>query len=159
MVLLDTENKMDKPEEPFLKVEHLVTQFFTQKGIVKALDGVSLSIGKGEVLGLVGESGCGKSVTATSIMDLIIDPPGRIVDGKIFVDGFNIIGDLQKLASIKVKSDTNVKIKRSTRQIKRHNTIISKIRGNKIAMIFQGHVFKFSYLVHNFIGKVEKYVP
>ena len=137
MVLLDTENKMDKPEEPFLKVEHLVTQFFTQKGIVKALDGVSLSIGKGEVLGLVGESGCGKSVTATSIMDLIIDPPGRIVDGKIFVDGFNIIGDLQKLASIKVKSDTNVKIKRRTRQIKRHNTIISKIRGNKIAMIFQ----------------------
>ena len=53
MVLFDTENKMDKPEEPFLKVEHLVTQFFTQKGIVKALDGVSLSIGKGEVLGLL----------------------------------------------------------------------------------------------------------
>ena len=70
-------------------------------------------------------------------MDLIIDPPGRIVDGKIFVDGFNIIGDLKKLASIKVKNETNVKIKRSTRQIKRHNTIISKIRGNKIAMIFQ----------------------
>lgn len=137
MVLLDTENKMDKPEEPFLKVENLVTQFFTQKGIVKALDGVSLSIRKGEVLGLVGESGCGKSVTATSIMDLIIDPPGRIVQGKIFVDGFNIIGDLKKLATIKVKSDTNVKIKRRTKLIKRHNTIISKIRGNKIAMIFQ----------------------
>lgn len=138
MTLLETENKTSNAkEEPFLKVENLKTQFFTQKGIVKALDGVSLSIRKGEVLGLVGESGCGKSVTATSIMDLIIDPPGRIIGGNIFVDGFNIIGDLSKLATITIKSETNVKIKRRHKLIKRHNSIISRIRGNKIAMIFQ----------------------
>lgn len=137
MTELETENKVTTEEEAFLKVENLVTQFFTQKGIVKALDGVNLSIKKGEVLGLVGESGCGKSVTATSIMDLIIDPPGRIIKGNIFVDGFNIIGDLPKLATINIKSETKVKIKRRHKLIKRHNTIISKIRGNKIAMIFQ----------------------
>lgn len=137
MAVLETENEINTKEEPFLKVERLVTQFFTQKGIVKALDGVDLTIKRGEVLGLVGESGCGKSVTATSIMDLIIDPPGRIVKGNIYVDGFNIIGDLQKLATINIKSETNVKIKRRQKLIKRHNTIISKIRGNKIAMIFQ----------------------
>ncbi len=121
----------------YVRVENLVTRFFTARGIVKALDGVSLSINKGEIFGLVGESGCGKSVTANSIMDLIPDPPGRIVSGNIYIDGFNIISDLEKMSTINVKSETNVKLKRRKRYIKRHNYILSRIRGKKIAMIFQ----------------------
>jgi len=124
-------------EEPYLIVEDLVTRFFTSKGIVKALEKVSFSVRRGEVYGLVGESGCGKSVTATSIMDLIPDPPGRIMGGKVYIDGFNILNDLPKLARITIKSETNVIIKRNKRLQKRHNYIMSKIRGKKIAMIFQ----------------------
>lgn len=135
---METEVKQSEvKEENYVEVRDLVTQFFTFKGIVKAIDGVDLSVKRGEVFGLVGESGCGKSVTATSIMDLVPDPPGRIVRGKIYIDGFNIISDLDKLAQIKVKSETNVKVKRNKRLIKRHNYILSKIRGDKVAMIFQ----------------------
>ncbi len=123
--------------EEYLRVENLVTRFFTSKGIVKALDGVTLAVKKGEIFGLVGESGCGKSVTATSIMDLIPDPPGRIISGSIYIDNYNILNDLPKLARINVKSETDVRVKRNKRLIKRHNFVISKIRGRKIAMIFQ----------------------
>lgn len=131
------EKSKESANDVYLRVENLVTRFFTSKGIVKALDGVSLSVKKGEIFGLVGESGCGKSVTATSIMDLIPDPPGRILSGSIFVDGYNILNDLPKLAKINVKSETNVIVKRNKRLIKRHNILISKIRGKKMAMIFQ----------------------
>ena len=64
------------PQEikPYVEVKDLVTQFFTARGIVKALDRVSFSVYPGEIYGLVGESGCGKSVTSTSVMDLIPDP-------------------------------------------------------------------------------------
>lgn len=124
-------------KDNYVEVKDLVTQFFTFKGIVKAIDGVSLEIKRGEVFGLVGESGCGKSVTATSIMDLVPDPPGRIINGQIYIDGFNIISDLKKLAKITIKSETNVKVRRNKRLIKRHNYILSKIRGDKVAMIFQ----------------------
>ncbi|MGC8609270.1 MAG: ATP-binding cassette domain-containing protein, partial [Thermoplasmata archaeon] len=132
------EEEINKEEiQPVVKVSNLVTQFFTYKGIVKAIDGVSFEIKSGEVLGLVGESGCGKSVTATSIMDLIPDPPGRIISGSITIDGYNILADLKKQAKIIIKSETNVKIKRNKKEIKRHNFILSKIRGDKISMIFQ----------------------
>ncbi len=132
------EEEINKEEiQPVVKVSDLVTQFFTYKGIVKAIDGVSFEIKPGEVLGLVGESGCGKSVTATSIMDLIPDPPGRIISGSIYIDGYNILADLKKQAKIIVKSETNVKIKRNKREIKNHGFIMSKIRGDKISMIFQ----------------------
>ncbi|OWP57102.1 MAG: hypothetical protein B2I17_02805 [Thermoplasmatales archaeon B_DKE] len=124
-------------DNSYLKVEGLTTQFFTSGGIVKALDRVTFSIDKGEVMGLVGESGCGKSVTATSVMDLIPDPPGRIVKGKVFIDGFNIMGDLDKLAKIKIISEKNVIVKRNRKMIKRHNFILSKIRGRTVSMIFQ----------------------
>jgi oligopeptide transport system ATP-binding protein len=94
-----------------LEVQNLKTQFFTQDGIVKAVDGVSFTLDRGETLGIVGESGCGKSITALSLMRLIPSPPGRIVDGQVLLDGQNVL-------------------QLSEEQV-RH------IRGNKIAMIFQ----------------------
>ncbi|EQD40280.1 oligopeptide/dipeptide ABC transporter, ATPase subunit, partial [mine drainage metagenome] len=130
-----TEKK--KNLKPYVEVKDLVTQFFTSRGIVKALDKVSFAVYPGEIYGLVGESGCGKSVTSTSVMDLIPDPPGRIISGEIYIDGFNVIADLNKMARIKIKSETDVRIKRYKRAIKRHNNVLSKIRGDKIAMIFQ----------------------
>ena len=74
-----------------LEVQHLKTQFFTDDGIVKAVDDVSFSIGQEETFGLVGESGCGKSVTALSIIRLISWPPGKIVNGKVFLEGENLL--------------------------------------------------------------------
>jgi oligopeptide/dipeptide ABC transporter ATP-binding protein len=94
-----------------LEVQHLKTQFFTDDGIVKAVDGVSFSIGYEETFGLVGESGCGKSVTALSIIRLISWPPGKIVEGKIFLGDENLLE--------KTEED------------------MQQIRGNKISMIFQ----------------------
>ena len=120
-----------------LKVQDLKVRFFTSKGIVKAIDNLSFSIREGESYGLVGESGSGKSVTATAVMDLIPDPPGRIIRGKIYIDGFNILTDLDQLAKIRIKSPTDVIIKRKKRLIKRHNYIMSGIRGDKVSMVFQ----------------------
>ncbi|HET7035873.1 MAG TPA: ABC transporter ATP-binding protein [Thermomicrobiaceae bacterium] len=97
--------------EPLLDVRNLKTQFFTQDGVVKAVDDVSFHILPGETLGVVGESGCGKSITAMSIMRLIPNPPGKIVNGEIMFDGEDVL----KMSDEEVRS----------------------IRGNKIAMIFQ----------------------
>ena len=94
-----------------LQVEELKTYFKTFEGTVRAVDDVSLFIDKGEVLGIVGESGCGKSVTAQSIMRLIPQPPGRIVHGKILFDGTDIV----RLSMEQMRT----------------------IRGKRIAMIFQ----------------------
>jgi oligopeptide/dipeptide ABC transporter ATP-binding protein len=96
-----------------LKVENLKTYFKTDRGLVKAVDGVSLHIDENEIVGLVGESGCGKSVTMLSVMQLIQSPPGEIVDGKVILEGVNIL-------DYPAKSDE-----------------MSRIRGGKIAMIFQ----------------------
>jgi oligopeptide transport system ATP-binding protein len=96
---------------PLLEVKDLKTQFFTQDGVVKAVDGISFHVDQGETLGIVGESGCGKSVSVLSIMRLIPQPPGKIVDGAVLFDGQNLVE----------LSDEEV----------RH------VRGNKIAMIFQ----------------------
>ncbi len=76
--------------ETLLSVENLKTYFFTDEGVVRAVDGVSWSLGRGEVLGLVGESGCGKSVTALSIVGLLPKPQGRIVEGRIRFDGLDL---------------------------------------------------------------------
>lgn len=78
-------------KESLLEVRGLKTYFFTDEGTVKAVDGVDLYINKGETLGVVGESGCGKSVTALSVMKLIPQPPGKIVEGKIIWDGVNLL--------------------------------------------------------------------
>jgi oligopeptide/dipeptide ABC transporter ATP-binding protein len=94
-----------------LEIIDLKTHFFTDDGIVKAVDGVNLTIGVGESVGLVGESGSGKSMTAFSILRLVPDPPGKIVSGRILLRG----QDLLKLPEKEMRG----------------------IRGNKIAMIFQ----------------------
>jgi oligopeptide transport system ATP-binding protein len=96
---------------PLLEVEDLKTYFYTQDGVVKAVDGVSMYINEGETLGVVGESGSGKSVTALTMMRLIPQPPGKIVGGHIQFDGKDLL-------------------KASDEQIRR-------IRGKDMAMIFQ----------------------
>ena len=90
-----------RPPEPFvneapagervLQVDDLQTYFYTRAGLVKAVDGVSFSLQRGETLAIVGESGCGKSVTALSLMRLVADPPGRIVGGSIRLDGIDLV--------------------------------------------------------------------
>jgi oligopeptide/dipeptide ABC transporter ATP-binding protein len=77
---------------PLLSVKDLVIEFSTQRGIVRAIDGVSFDIMPGETLGLVGESGCGKSVTSLAILGLIPSPPGRIVSGSIQLEGRELVG-------------------------------------------------------------------
>jgi len=94
-----------------LEVKNLTTRFHTQRGVAHAVNGVSFGMYPGEILGVVGESGCGKSVTAQSIMRLIPEPPGRIENGEILYDGKDIVA-------------------LSTRQMR-------KIRGDRISMIFQ----------------------
>lgn len=97
--------------ENLLEVNNLKTYFFTRSGVVKAVDDVSLTIKPGQTLGIVGESGCGKSVTALSIMRLVAMPPGKIVGGEINFNGENILDkDLDELTNL---------------------------RGSKISMIFQ----------------------
>jgi len=78
-----------------LKIENLHTSFFTKAGVVKAVNDVSFAVGKGEILGLVGESGCGKTVTGFSIMGLV-DPPGRIVSGRILFKGKDLAPNSEK---------------------------------------------------------------
>jgi oligopeptide/dipeptide ABC transporter ATP-binding protein len=94
-----------------LEIKGLRTYFYTEDGIVKAIEGIDLHIERGETLGLVGESGCGKTVTALSIMQLIPNPPGKIIDGEIFFEG----EDLLKYTDEQMRF----------------------IRGNEISMIFQ----------------------
>ena len=74
-----------------LEVTDLATHFFTREGVVRAVDGISFSLERGETLGIVGESGCGKSVTALSIMGLIPKPPARIVSGSVVFDGTDLV--------------------------------------------------------------------
>jgi peptide/nickel transport system ATP-binding protein len=78
--------------QPVLQVDNLQTYFYTRIGLVKAVDGVSFSLRRGETLAIVGESGCGKSVTALSLMRLVADPPGRIVGGIVRLDGIDLLG-------------------------------------------------------------------
>lgn len=97
-------------QKPLLEVRNLKTYFYTEDGVVSAVDGVNFEVYPGEVLGIVGESGCGKSVTSLSIMRLIA-PPGKIVEGEIFFNG----QDLLKLSENEM----------------------TKMRGDRISMIFQ----------------------
>ena len=101
----------DQKADALLKVTGLSTHFFTPDGVIQAVDDVSFELGYGETLGLVGESGCGKSVTALSIARLVPDPPGQIVAGEIVFDGIDVL----KLSQEDVR----------------------KLRGSEIGFIFQ----------------------
>lgn len=114
-------------KNPLLNIQGLKTYFFTRKGVVKAVDGVDFSMNEGETLGLVGESGCGKSMTALSIMRLVPEPMGQIVEGSIYFEG----KDLVRMTESEMR----------------------KIRGNRISMVFQepmtslNPVFKVGYQI------------
>jgi oligopeptide/dipeptide ABC transporter ATP-binding protein len=97
--------------ETILQIRNLKTYFYTYAGVVRALEGIDLDIYKGETIGLVGETGCGKSVTSLSIMRLVPDPPGRIVGGEIIFKGEDLL-------------------KKSEEQMQ-------SIRGSQITMVFQ----------------------
>mgnify|MGYP001551884755 CR=1 FL=1 len=86
---------VQQQQEKILDVKGLKVQFFTQDGVVRAVDGVDFHVNRGEILGLVGESGCGKSVTSFSIMQLV-DSPGKIVDGEILFNGENLLEKTEK---------------------------------------------------------------
>ena len=77
-----------------LEVNNLTTHFFTSDGVVKAVDGITYSLEEGEILGIVGESGCGKSVSALSLMRLVADPPGKIVDGEVIFEGKDLLQEI-----------------------------------------------------------------
>ena len=94
-----------------LEVDNLHTHFFTREGVVKAVDGISFTVEAGKTLGIVGESGCGKSVTALSLMGLIPKPPARIVEGSVMFQG----RDLTNLSERELED----------------------VRGKEMAMIFQ----------------------
>jgi len=102
---------MNGRKNTLLEVRDLKTQFFTEMGVVKAVDGVDFEIYPGETLGIVGESGCGKSVTSLSILRLIIWPPGKIMGGQVLFNGSNLT--------------------------KLNQQQMQNIRGNDISMIFQ----------------------
>lgn len=97
--------------DKLLTVKNLKTYFYTEDGVVPAIDGVNFDVAPGETLGIVGESGCGKSVTSLSVMGLIPKPPGNIEDGEIIFDG----KDLLNLSEPEMR----------------------KLRGNEMSMIFQ----------------------
>ena len=97
-------------KKPLLEVKNLKTHFFTEDGVVHAVDGVDFNVYPGEILGLVGESGCGKSVTSLSVMRLV-SPPGKILEGEMLLDNV----DLRNLSEEEMM----------------------KVRGNRISMIFQ----------------------
>ena len=98
-------------EEKVLEVKNLKTYFYTDEGVIPAVDGVDFSLERGETLAIVGESGCGKSVTSLSILRLIANPPGRIIDGEILYNGKNLLSLTEKE--------------------------MRSVRGNDISMIFQ----------------------
>jgi peptide/nickel transport system ATP-binding protein len=108
--ILESSNGKLVEEKILLSVEDLITYFYTEEGIVKAVEGVSFQIYEDEVLGLVGETGCGKSVTALSLLQLI-RPPGEIVGGKVLFQGIDLLNDPE--------------------------VEMQKYRGNQITMIFQ----------------------
>src|SRR5262249_45970928 len=107
----EEEAAVSQEARALLEVEDLRTYFFTRDGVVRAVDGVSLAVGEGETLAVVGESGCGKSVPSLSVLRLVQSPPGRIVSGAIRFQG----RDLLALSEAEMR----------------------RIRGNEISMIFQ----------------------
>ncbi|MBW2087076.1 MAG: ABC transporter ATP-binding protein, partial [Deltaproteobacteria bacterium] len=119
--------------EKLLVVQDLKTYFLTKQGVVRAVDGVSFSVAKGEIVGLVGESGCGKSMTSLSILRLVPQPAGRIVGGKILFNNENLL--------------------------EKNEEEMRQLRGNRIAMIVQDAMVSLNPLlkVGYQIGEAIKY--
>ncbi len=116
-------------EQPIIEIKGLKTHFFTYNGVVRAVDGIDLTVNRNEVLGIVGETGCGKSVTVRSTMGLVPDP-GRIVAGRVLLDGDNLL----------VKSDAELR----------------RIRGSRMSMIFQNPLSSLNpvFTIGNQVGHV-----
>jgi len=108
---LEAQVDVKTTSEALLQINDLRTHFFTDRGVARAVDGVSLDVSRGQTVALVGESGCGKTVTALSVMRLVPDPPGKIVDGTVTFQGRNLL----ELTEREMRS----------------------VRGKEIAMIFQ----------------------
>ncbi|MEZ4859943.1 MAG: ABC transporter ATP-binding protein [Caldilineaceae bacterium] len=113
------QSKRAGTEQPILEIKNLHTYFFLEKGIIKAVNGVNLTLQRQATLGVVGESGCGKSVTAMSVMRLVKWPPGKIVDGQILLH----------------RTDGRPSV--DLAQLDARGTEIRSIRGGEIGMIFQ----------------------
>ncbi len=115
--------------KPILEIKDLKTHFFTYNGVVRAVDGIDLTVNRNEVLGIVGETGCGKSVTVRSTMGLVPDP-GRIVAGRVLLDGDNLL----------VKSDAELR----------------RIRGSRMSRIFQNPLSSLNpvFTIGNQVGHV-----
>ncbi len=130
---MDMKHSADKKDEYLLDIKDLKTTFDTHDGVVPAVDGVSFGIRSGETVGVVGESGCGKSVTALSVMGLVPYPPGKIEGGQVIFEGEDL---LQK----------------SSEEVRR-------IRGDKISMIFQEPMTSLNpvYTIGNQIGETLEY--
>ncbi len=124
---------MESNDRPLLQVEDLRTYFFNRRGITKAVDGVSFSIMEGETLGLVGESGCGKSITSLSILRMVPEPSGSIVGGRIIFEGEDLL-------------------KKSLGEIR-------KIRGKRISMILQDPLTSLNpaFTVGNQVGEAMSF--
>jgi oligopeptide/dipeptide ABC transporter ATP-binding protein len=136
-------NQEGSPPLPdvLLEIKHLRTYFYTDEGIARAVDGMDLTIRKGRTLGVIGESGCGKSVTALSVLRLVSSPPGRIIGGEILFDGADVLA----------KTPAEMRT----------------IRGNDISMIFQepmtslnpvytiGNQIMEAIILHQGLSKVE----
>jgi len=120
-------------KQPMLDVIELKTYFYTLAGVVRAVDGVSFHLNQGERLGIVGESGCGKSVTARSILRIVANPPGRIVSGQINFKG-ECLNDLPEKK-------------------------MNKIRGNRISMIYQEPMSSMNpaFTIGNQVGEVFRF--
>jgi peptide/nickel transport system ATP-binding protein len=126
------------PDEPLLRVKDLKTYFFTYDGVVRALDGVTFSIRRRETVGLVGETGCGKSVTAFSITRLIADPPGRVLSGRVNLAGANLLWKVEREFTVRrIKGTVRANVKRRYARIKEAQHRMGAIRGAQVSMIFQ----------------------
>ena len=130
---MDIERNVNQDNRYLLDIRGLKTTFYTADGVVPAVDGVSSGIKPGETVGVVGESGCGKSVTALSVMRLIPYPPGKIEAGQILFEGEDLL----------TKSDEEMR----------------SIRGNKISMIFQEPMTSLNpvYTIGDQIGEVLEF--
>ena len=104
-------NKVNAMENNLLEIKNLKVTYSTSEGVVEAVNGIDLNVRRGEAVGLIGETGAGKTTTALSILNLIPDPPGEIIEGEILFDGEDLLKKSQKA--------------------------MRKVRGNKISMIFQ----------------------